>query len=106
MLRLTAERGSPAKDPRAHTVPDTGKRQEGIAHCSARNPNCPVSSGRRASNHILACAARITLAFAALVAAVFGVCLLGGILCHGPAILAAGLFVVAMMVLAREEGLL
>ena len=97
MLRLTAERGSPAKDPRAHTV---------IAHCSARNPNCPVSSGRRASNHILACAARITLAFAALVAAVFGVCLLGGILCHGPAILAAGLFVVAMMVLAREEGLL
>ena len=95
MLRLTAERGSPDKDPRAHTVPD----------CSARNPSCPVSSGRRASKHILACAARITLAFAALVAAVFGVCLLGGILCHGPAILAAGLFVVAMMVLAREEGL-
>ena len=106
MLRLNAERRATHGRVPGDSAASEPYENIGIAHCSARNPSCPVSSGRRASNHILACAARITLAFAALVAAVFGVCLLGGILCHGPAILAAGLFVVAMMVLAREEGLL
>lgn len=102
MLRLTAERGSPAKDPRASTDPDTGRRQDGIAHYATDDGICPVSNGARASDYPVAFLA--LAAFLALIAATgLLVELLAGI---GALALLAGAFVVVLMVLAREEGLL